>query len=57
MASFTVYDLSDGAPVGTAGLMSIDWRLSRATFGITIGERRGTGERVRQPGAGGAPLS
>jgi RimJ/RimL family protein N-acetyltransferase len=43
LASFTVYDRSDGAPVGTAGLMSIDWRLSRATFGITIGERRGTG--------------
>jgi diamine N-acetyltransferase len=43
MAAFTVYDLSDGAPVGTAGLISIDWRLSRATFGITIGERRGTG--------------
>jgi diamine N-acetyltransferase len=43
MATFTIYDLSDGAPVGTAGLMSIDWRLSRATFGITIGERRGTG--------------
>jgi diamine N-acetyltransferase len=32
-----------GAPVGTAGLMAIDWRLSRATFGISIGERRGTG--------------
>ena len=43
MATFTVYDVSDGAPVGTAGLMSIDWRLSRATFGISIGERRGTG--------------
>jgi diamine N-acetyltransferase len=42
MANFTVYDLSDGAPVGTAGLMSIDWRLSRATFGIAIGERLGT---------------
>ena len=43
MATFTVYDLSDGAPVGTAGLITIDWRLSRATFGISIGERRGTG--------------
>ena len=43
MANFTVYDLSDGAPVGTAGLITIDWRLSRATFGIAIGERRGTG--------------
>lgn len=43
MANFTIYDLSDGAPVGTAGLVTIDWRLSRATFGISIGERRGTG--------------
>jgi diamine N-acetyltransferase len=42
-AIFTVYDLSDGAPVGTAGLITIDWRHRRATFGITIGERRGTG--------------
>ena len=42
-ASFMVYDLSDGAPVGTAGLMAIDWRMRRATFGIALGERRGTG--------------
>jgi diamine N-acetyltransferase len=42
-ASFTLYDLSDGAPVGTAGLMAIDWRMSRATFGIALGERRGRG--------------
>jgi diamine N-acetyltransferase len=42
-ANFTVYDRSDGAPVGTTGLMTIDWRQSRATFGISIGERRGTG--------------
>ena len=42
-ANFTVYDLADGAPVGTSGLITIDWRLSRATFGITIGDRRGTG--------------
>jgi diamine N-acetyltransferase len=42
-ANFTVYDLSDGAPVGTTGLLTIDWRQSRATFGISIGERRGTG--------------
>src|SRR6185295_9774329 len=38
-AAFTVYDLSDGAPVGTTGLMRIDWRLSRAEFGIALGER------------------
>ena len=38
-----VYDLSDGAPVGTAGLMAIHWRMRRATFGIALGERRGTG--------------
>jgi diamine N-acetyltransferase len=42
-ANFTIYDLSDGAPVGTAGLMGIDWRLSRATFGIALGHRRGQG--------------
>jgi RimJ/RimL family protein N-acetyltransferase len=43
MASFTIYDRSDGAPVGTSSLMSIDWRLARATFGILVGERRGQG--------------
>ena len=43
MASFTIYDRSDGAPVGTTGLMAIDWRLSRATFGIFFGECRGQG--------------
>jgi diamine N-acetyltransferase len=43
MAAFTVYDLSDGTPVGTTSLMRIDWRLSRAEFGIALGERRGTG--------------
>jgi diamine N-acetyltransferase len=42
-ANFTIYDLSDGAPAGTAALMAIDWRLSRATFGILVGERRGKG--------------
>lgn len=42
-ASFTIYDLSDGAPVGTASLMGIDWRLRRSEFGIAIGERRGQG--------------
>jgi diamine N-acetyltransferase len=42
-ANFTIYDLSDGAPVGTEGLMGIDWRLRRATFGIALGDRRGRG--------------
>jgi RimJ/RimL family protein N-acetyltransferase len=42
-AVFTVYDLSDGAPVGTAGLMGIEWRFARATFGISLGARRGQG--------------
>jgi RimJ/RimL family protein N-acetyltransferase len=42
-ANFTIYDRSDGAPVGTAALMGIDWRMSRATFGILVGERRGQG--------------
>ena len=30
---------SDGSPVGTSGLTRIDWRYSRATFGIAIGAR------------------
>ena len=30
IAAFTVYDLSDGAPIGTTSLMRIDWRLSRS---------------------------
>jgi diamine N-acetyltransferase len=42
-ASFTIYDLSDGAAVGTCALMDINWRFARAMFGINIGERRGTG--------------
>jgi RimJ/RimL family protein N-acetyltransferase len=42
-ANFTVYDRSDGAPVGTTGLIGIDWRMSRATFGINIGGRPGQG--------------
>jgi diamine N-acetyltransferase len=42
-AHFTIYDRSDGAPVGTSGLFAIDWRMSRATFGINIGGRRGQG--------------
>lgn len=42
-ALFTIYDRSDGAPVGTCGLSEIDWRFARAEFGITLGERRGQG--------------
>jgi diamine N-acetyltransferase len=40
---FTIYDRSDGAPVGTAGLFQIAHAHGRATFGILIGERRGRG--------------
>jgi diamine N-acetyltransferase len=43
IAAFTVYDLSDGEPIGTTSLMRIDWRLSRSEFGIALGERRGGG--------------
>jgi diamine N-acetyltransferase len=40
---FTIYDRSDDAPVGTAGLFHIAHAHGRATFGIAIGERRGQG--------------
>jgi diamine N-acetyltransferase len=40
---FTIYDRSDGAPVGTAGLFQIAHVHGSATFGILIGERRGQG--------------
>ena len=40
---FTIYDRSDGAPVGTTGLFQLEWRLSRGRFGILLGERRGEG--------------
>ena len=40
---FTVYDLEDLAPVGTATLFDVDHRSGRATFGILLGERRGQG--------------
>ena len=43
VASFTIYDVSDGAPVGTASLLAIDWRMRRSMFGIALGERRGKG--------------
>ena len=43
-AGFTIYDLARRlARRHSRGLITIDWRLSRATFGISIGERRGTG--------------
>jgi len=40
---FTIYDRSDGAPVGTGGLFQIAHAHGRAAFGIPIGERRGQG--------------
>ena len=40
---FTIYDRSDGAPVGTVGLLDIEYAHGIAGFGIEIGERRGTG--------------
>jgi diamine N-acetyltransferase len=40
---FTIYDRSDSAPVGTAGLWGIVHAHGRAEFGIAIGERRGQG--------------
>jgi RimJ/RimL family protein N-acetyltransferase len=42
-AHFTVYDLADDAPVGTAGLFSINHLHGTATFGIALGDRRGQG--------------
>ena len=41
--TFTVYDRSDDAPVGTAGLFDISYVHSSAELGISIGERRGHG--------------
>ena len=40
---FTVYDRTDSAPVGTAGLFKISHAHGTAEFGIAIGERRGQG--------------
>jgi RimJ/RimL family protein N-acetyltransferase len=42
-AEFTIYDRSDSAPVGTAGLFKIVHAHGTANFGIAIGERRGQG--------------
>lgn len=41
--SFTIYDLADGTPVGTAILFSISYRRGGASFGVALGERRGQG--------------
>jgi diamine N-acetyltransferase len=43
VVEFTVYDRRDEAPVGTAGLFSINHAHGRGEFGIAIGERRGQG--------------
>jgi diamine N-acetyltransferase len=40
---FTVYDRTDSAAVGIAGLLGISHANRRAGFGIAIGERRGQG--------------
>jgi diamine N-acetyltransferase len=40
---FTVYDRSDSAPVGTAGLLGISHAHGSAEFAIALGERRGQG--------------
>ena len=40
---FTVYDRTDSAPVGTAGLFEISHSNGTAEFAIVIGERRGQG--------------
>jgi diamine N-acetyltransferase len=42
-ANFTIYDRSDGVPVGTCALFDISHRHRRAKFGILLGERRGQG--------------
>src|SRR4051794_10510362 len=42
-AEFTIYDRSDSAPVGTAGLFAISHAHKAAKFGIALGERRGRG--------------
>jgi diamine N-acetyltransferase len=39
----TIYDRSDVAPVGTAGLFDIGHANGTAEFGIALGERRGRG--------------
>jgi RimJ/RimL family protein N-acetyltransferase len=43
VVEFTIYDRSDSAPVGTAGLLHIDHGHKHCAFGIALGERRGQG--------------
>jgi diamine N-acetyltransferase len=43
VVEFTVYDRSDSAPVGTAGLLGIAHAHGCAEFAIALGERRGQG--------------
>jgi len=43
VVEFTVYDRTDGAPVGTAGLLGILHAHGNAEFAIYLGERRGQG--------------
>jgi len=43
LVEFTIYDRSDGEPIGTAGLLGINHAHGLAGFGILIGERRGQG--------------
>ena len=43
VAEFTIYDRSDGTPVGTAGLFKINHVNGHAEFGIALGDRRGQG--------------
>lgn len=40
---FTVYDRSDDAPIGTAGLFNFGQDRGTAEFAIALGERRGQG--------------
>jgi len=42
-AEFTIYDRTDSAAVGTAGLFHISHAHGTAMFGIALGERRGQG--------------
>ena len=49
-ANFTVWDRSDGAPIGTAALKDVDWVTRSAEFGILLGLS------TRAPGAVGLLL-
>ena len=43
VVEFTVYDRTDSAPIGTAGLLGINHAHGTAEFAIFVGERRGQG--------------